>query len=117
MFGAVPFSAPCVGPATTLKVSVSPSGSEPVNVMALPVSSTVVTVWALATGARLTGAPAVVKVQVDPVVVVWPSLTVTYHSYSVFAERLLHVVEVFEPEGTFAFVPITAKGTVVLPMS
>src|SRR6266508_5898436 len=117
MFGAVPLRAPCVGPATTLKVSVSPSGSEPVNVMALAVSSAVVTAWALTTGARFTGAPAVVKVHVDPVVVVWPSLTVTYHSYSVFAERPLHVVEVLEPEGTFTFVPITAKGVVLPCMS
>src|SRR6266508_5588899 len=99
-----------------MKVSGSPSGSEAVSVMDLAVSSAVVTAWALATGARFGAAP-VVKVHVCPVVVAWPSLTVTYHSYSVFAERLLHVVEVFEPEGTFAFVPITAKGTVVLPMS
>src|SRR6266511_2447669 len=100
-----------------LKVSGLPSGSEAESVMALAVSSAVVTACAAATGAWFAGAPAVVKVQVGPVVVSWPSLTVTYHSYSVFAERLLHVVEAFEPDGTFASVPITAKGTVALPMS
>src|SRR6266508_3681237 len=100
-----------------LKVIVSPSGSEAVSVIGLAVSCGVVTAWALATGARFAGTPAVVKVHVDPVVVVWPSLTVTYHSYSVFAERPLHVVEVLEPEGTFTFVPITVKGVVFPAMS
>src|SRR6266536_2177193 len=100
-----------------LKVSGSPSGSEAVRVIDLAVSSAVVAAWLFATGARFAGAPAVVKVQVDPVVVVWPSPTVTYHSYSVFAERLLHVVEVLEPEGTFTFVPITVQGVVFPAMS
>src|SRR6266545_5446014 len=117
MFGAVPVRAPCAGPLTMLKVSGSPSGSAAVRVIDLAESSAVVTAWALATGARFAGTPAVVKVHVDPVVVVWPSLTVTYHSYSVFAERPLHVVEVLEPEGTFTFVPITAKGVVLPCMS
>ena len=49
-FGATPESTPFVGVATMLKVSGSPSGSEPVRVMVTAVSSAVMTDWRLATG-------------------------------------------------------------------
>ena len=45
-----PESTPFVGVATMLKVSGSPSGSEPVRVMVTAVSSAVMTDWRLATG-------------------------------------------------------------------
>lgn len=44
--------------------------------------------------------PLVVNVQVGPVVVDVPSLTVTYHWYWVWGTRLDQVTEAVEPEGT-----------------
>src|SRR3989337_2157917 len=53
--GTDPVSVPCAGPLTTANVKASPSGSEPVSVIALGVSSFVVTLWLSATGALLGG--------------------------------------------------------------
>src|SRR6185503_15863638 len=55
-------------------------------------------------------APAAVrKVQVGPVVVAFPSLTVTYHSYCWPESRLGHVVVVLLPDATLVFCAIWAK--------
>ena len=54
-FGATPLSVPCVGAVTTAYVSVSPSTSVAVSVIALAVSWFVVTLCAVATGASFTG--------------------------------------------------------------
>ncbi len=51
----MPLSVPLAGPATTAKVSGSPSTSLPARVMSSGVSSAVVTLWAMAAGASLTG--------------------------------------------------------------
>ena len=49
------------------------------------------------------------KVQVGPVVVRVPSLTVAYHSKVWPAPRLTQVVAVFVPETTPVFCPISVK--------
>lgn len=49
----------------------------------------------------------VVKLQVLPVVVAVPSLTVTYHSYSVLLPKPSQDMLAAEPDGTLLSVPIT----------
>ena len=72
-------------------------------------SSAIVYASPAATGAEFAPLDAV-KLQVGPVVVTWPSLTVAYHSYSVPGTRPLHAVVVLEPEATPLFVPMTVNG-------
>src|SRR5262245_33971872 len=52
----------------------------------------------------------VVKRLTDPVVVFTPSLTVTYHSYSVLTVRLLQTKDAAVWEGTLMFVPTMVQG-------
>src|SRR5436189_296450 len=62
MSGGVPVNVPLSGPLTMVNDSGSPSTSEPVNVMPTPVSSDVVTLWPLATGASFTAVTAMLTV-------------------------------------------------------
>ena len=50
--------------------------------------------------------PAVVKLHTGPCVVLVPSPTVTYHSYSVFAVRPGHDAVVLDPYGTLVLLAI-----------
>src|ERR1043166_9659701 len=68
-----PLNVPLVGPVTMAKVSGSLSTSLPVRVIALGVSSAVVTLWLFATGASFTGVT--VMATVATALLVWPSLT------------------------------------------
>ncbi len=54
-------------------------------------------------------AAAVVNDHIGPVVVVIPSLTVTYHSYSAVWARDGQVMLVVDPDSTPVFVPINSK--------
>src|SRR5258706_15010844 len=64
---------PLVGPVTMTKVSGSWSASLPVSTMAVGVSSFIVTLWLLATGASLSGVT--VRLTVAGTLLVVPSLT------------------------------------------
>ena len=53
----------------------------------------------------------VVNVQTGPVVVFTPSVTSTYHSYSVNCSRDGHCMQVSEPAATLEFVPIKVNAS------